>query len=224
VLEDYEWDKLERACAAVPPPSETPAIGTDAKYPDYVTNLLLTVLDLQLHNVIVNRAIEHYWRNRWDEVRTLPDLERVLARFSDDRDGNTGAARYLWNYSYWNRAATLRGLTRWVRDNGITDQESLRGWALAATDPVTLTYRSVFEGQVKGLGIAGFCWLLMRLGVDTVKPDIWLHRFVKRVLGRDLNDVQLVEVITEAARRVGRQARELDAGIWESERGAPGSI
>ena len=53
----------------------------------------------------------------------------------------------------------------------------------------------------------------MRLGVDTVKSDAWLCGFVKRVLGRDLDDVQLVIEVKDAAHRVGRLARELDAGI-----------
>src|SRR5436190_4014447 len=32
---------------------------------------------LQLHNVIVNDAIQHCWQNRWDEVRSVADLESV---------------------------------------------------------------------------------------------------------------------------------------------------
>ncbi len=77
---------------------------------------------------------------------------------------------------------------------------------------------------MKGLGIAAYCWRVMRLGVDTVKPDVWLRAFVRRTLGRDLDDAQVVRVVTEAAHRIGRSARELDAGIWESERGGPGAI
>ena len=64
----------------------------------------------------------------------------------------------------------------------------------------------------------------MRLGVDTVKPDVWTHRFVQETIGRNVDDVRLVEIITEAARQVGRSPREVDAGIWESGRGAPGAI
>jgi hypothetical protein len=37
---------------------------------DYVTNVLLTVLDLQMRNVTVERSIRHYRDFRWDEVRT----------------------------------------------------------------------------------------------------------------------------------------------------------
>jgi hypothetical protein len=64
----------------------------------------------------------------------------------------------------------------------------------------------------------------MRMGVDTIKPDVWLHAFVRRTISLNLGDLELVEVMTDAAHRVGRSARELDAGIWESERGGPGSI
>ena len=56
ILTDSEWALLEKVCAAVPPPAVHPAVGTDADYPDYITNLLLTVLDLRLLNVIVNSA------------------------------------------------------------------------------------------------------------------------------------------------------------------------
>lgn len=217
-LSDREWADLETACAAVPSPASPPAIGTDADYPDYVTNLLLTVLDLRLQNVIVNNAILHYRANCWDEVRTLTDLEQVLGRFPHDTDGNRACAKHLWGYLYGDRIGWLRGLVRWTRTNGLIDQDSLRTWAYSSD------FRRDFEGQVRGLGISAYCWLVMRMGVDTVKPDVWLHVFVKRALGRDLGDLDLIEVMTEAAYRVGRSVRELDAGIWESERGGPGSI
>ena len=48
--------KAGAACADVPSPSTPPEQWGEDGYPDYVTNLMLTVLDLQLHNVIVNNA------------------------------------------------------------------------------------------------------------------------------------------------------------------------
>ncbi len=95
-LSAEEWAQLEAASAAVPPPVTPPAIGTDADYPDYITNLLLTVLDLRLRNVIVNNAILHYRANCWDEIRTLNDLQGVLDRFPNDNEGNRAAAKHLW--------------------------------------------------------------------------------------------------------------------------------
>lgn len=101
---------------------------------------------------------------------------------------------------------------------GLLDQRRLKEWAYQSD------FQADFAGQAKGLGIATYCWLLMRLGVDTIKPDVWVHAFVRRAIGRDLGDADVVQVVTDAAHRVGRQARELDAGIWEWERGGPGTI
>ena len=172
-ITEAEWPLLESACSLVPPPTRPPAIGTDSDYPDFITNLFLTVLDLQLHNVIVNNAIEHYRANRWNEVRTLSDLEVVLGQFPADTDGNRAAAKYLWGYLYGERIGRTRDLVRWARSTGLVDQDHLQRWAHASE------FQQDFAGQVKGLGIAAYCWLVMRLGVDTVKPDSWLHAFVR---------------------------------------------
>ena len=51
-----------------------------------------------------------------------------------------------------------------------------------------------------------------------MKPDVWTHRFVQNAIGRKVDDVTLVEIVTTAARQVGRSPREVDAGIWESGR------
>jgi hypothetical protein len=56
--------------------------------------------------------------------------------------------------------------------------------------------------------------------------ESWFYkwRFVQKTIGRNVDDVTLVELITDAARQVGRSPREVDAGIWESGRGDPGAI
>jgi hypothetical protein len=36
---------------------------------------------------------------------------------------------------------------------------------------------------VKHLGLAAYKWLTMRLGVETVKPDVHVHRFVESAVG-----------------------------------------
>lgn len=73
-----EWEALELAARSVPPPVEMPAIGTDADYPDYIENLLLTVLDLRLQNVIVNNALMYCRREHREDIRALEDLEAFL--------------------------------------------------------------------------------------------------------------------------------------------------
>jgi hypothetical protein len=142
----------------------------------------------------------------------------VLSDFPDTSAGNRAAAQYLWGNNYWPRIQWLRGLAAFLREENLTSQEALKEWA------VSCDFDRDFAGRVKHLGIAACQWLRMRLGVDTVKPDVHMHRFVTRAIGRKLSDSGVVAVIEEVARRLGMRARTLDHAIWEAERGAPGSI
>ncbi|MFL5759981.1 MAG: hypothetical protein ACJ789_09590 [Thermomicrobiales bacterium] len=179
---------------------------------DYVMNLLATVVDFQTHTTAVVKALESFKAQRWDEVRTIEDLEALFRRYTEDKQGNTALAQYLWGYNMWTRAQHLRDLVRYFRSIGVTDQERLRAWATRST------FKRDFEGRVKGLGPAVYQWLIMRLGVDTVKPDVHVRRFAETVLGRRLNDQDLIDVVVGAARVLGIPAYELDWRIWEASR------
>ncbi len=133
-----------------------------------------------------------------------------MARFPDDRPGNTALAVHLWGYRLWTRAGQLRGLCGYFRSIGVVDQPALEAWAHRSE------FRRDFEGRVKGLGRAVYESLVMRQGVDTVKPDVHVRRFAEAAVGRRLNDGDVVEVVTRAARRLGVSAIELDLRIWEA--------
>jgi hypothetical protein len=176
---------------------------------DYMTNVLLTVLDLMMRNVTVERSISYYKEQRWQEVRTLDDLEALLGRHPHDKEGNRQIARYLWGNDHWTRVGWLRGLAAFLVREDLRTQEQLRYWAHRSD------YKKDFAGRVPYLGPAAYRWLLMRLGVDTVKPDVHVRRFAENIVGHALTDTQLVEVVTGTARVLGRSPRELDAAIWE---------
>ena len=180
---------------------------------DFVMNLLETVLDYQMHTTTVVRALEFFRANRWIDVRTLDDLDATLSSFADDQPGNTALAGYLWGNRHWRRAHELRGLARYFRSIGVVDQPTLKEWAHRSE------FRRDFEGRVKGLGRAVYQALLMRQGVDTVKPDVHVRRFADAAVGRRLSDADVVEVVTRAARELGMKAYELDWRIWEASRG-----
>lgn len=180
---------------------------------DFIMNLLETVLDYMLQTTVVVKALEYFRANVWSEVRTLDDLDAMLSSYPDDQQGNTRLARHLWGYNLWTRAQQLRGLTRYFRSIGVVDQESLKAWAHRSD------FRTDFEGRVKGLGPAVYQWLVMRQGVDTVKPDVHVRRFAEAAVGRPLSDADVVEVVTRAARLLGIRAYELDWRIWEASRG-----
>ena len=202
-----DLDALEAACRAVP--------LTESEYlaDDLVQTLLETVVDYQQHTTTVERAVEHYRVHCWSEIRTLEDLETLFARHPDDKTGNVALAQHLWGYRLWTRAGQLRGLVAFLRRRGIDDLDGLRAWATASTF-------KTFEGQVKGLGPAVYQWLVMRLGVSTVKPDVHVLRFCQRALGRPVSEDDAVAGLTEVAPRLDVEPHRLDWSIWEHERGA----
>jgi hypothetical protein len=177
-----------------------------------VLNLLATVVDFQTHTTAVVKAIEHFKAHRWAEISTIDDLEALFQRYPEDKDGNIALAQYLWDYNMWTRAQHLRDLVRYFRSIGVTDQERLRAWAKRST------FKADFEGRVKGLGPAVYQWLVMRVGIDTVNPDVHVRRFAETVLGRRLNDQDLIGVVVGAARVLGIPAYELDWRVWEASR------
>jgi hypothetical protein len=206
VISEEDVEKLAAAARALPP-------NTSAYLEqDFVMNLLETVLDYMLQTEVVVKALERFRATRWNEVRTLDDLEQLMARFPEDQVGNTALAQHLWGYNFWTRAQQLRDLVRYFRSIGVVDQERLKQWARAST------FKEDFEGRVKGLGPAVYQWLVMRQGVDTVKPDVHVRRFAEAAVGRKLNDREVIELTMRAAARIGVKAFQLDWRIWEASR------
>jgi hypothetical protein len=187
-----------------------PAVAASLAEEDFGTSLLVTVLDYQQQTPVVRRALEHFRSERADQIATIDDLERVMGRFADDQEGNVALALHLWGYRLWTRAHQLRDLCAYFRGIGVVDEASLRAWAHASE------FRADFEGHVKGLGRAVYESLVMRQGVETVKPDVHVRRFAEAAVGRRLSDADLVEVVIRAARLLGLKPYELDWRIWEA--------
>jgi hypothetical protein len=206
MLSDSELAKLEARCASVP------VTGNRYVATDFVMALFDSVLDHQNHVETIRKAGEHFKASRWDEVRSLDDLQDVLGRFPDHVDGNRELATYLWANRHWRRAHELRGLVAYFRERGVTDLSSLQRWAQQSRP-------GDFIGQIKGLGPAVYRWLVMRSGVETVKPDTHILRFVFNAIGRPVSEDEAVVSLEAVAQRLGLPARVLDWSIWESQRG-----
>jgi len=200
VLSDRELDALEHAASSIPLSS------FEFVADDYVLALFDTVLDYQNQAAAIQKAEEHYREQHDRQIRTLDDLEAVLDRFPEDREGNDELAQYLWGNHHWRRAQELRGLVRYFRERNVTTLRQLRTWA-------TKSQQEDFVGHIKGLGPAVYRSLAMRMGVDTVKPDVHVLRFVSAAIGRTATQAEAVEGLTEAAARLGLPARDLDWSV-----------
>jgi hypothetical protein len=205
MLNDEEQKRLTFACRGIPLTSNV-YLATDL-----VSTVLDTVIDYQQHTTTVRNAIHHFQVTRWDDVRTLDDLESLFGRYSNDKEGNIELATYLWGYKFWTRAEQLRGLVAFVRRLGVESLEDLRSWAESSSF-------LDFEGQIKGLGPVVYQWLTMRLGVETVKPDVHIIRFVSTTLGRPVTEREAIGGLVQAARVMGIKANLLDWSVWEAQR------
>ncbi len=176
---------------------------------DYIVNLFLTVLDFRLRSTLVGVAIRHYRAKRWDEIRTFSDLHLFLRGYHDSADENVEAALYLWGYRYWTRLSLLRRLLNYFESIHVLTQQELIAWARKSS------YDADFKGRIPGMGLAVYQWLVMRQGVETLKPDTRLQRFVTRIIKRIPAPGELVEILEKIASELNLKASELDWRIWE---------
>lgn len=200
-----EAAKLLEACRCLPPAKGNYLLD------DYVENVLLTVLDFQMQTKTVEQAQQHYLQHRKTAIRTHQDLQAFLMQYPNTQEGNTRAAQFLWGYNLWTRVEILRRFLNYLEMQGVTTQAQLKAWAQQTT-------YAHFAGKVKGMGLGIFQWLIMRQGVETIKPDIWVHRFLKDTLGRSVSDAEAVAALEAAAKWLGLKAYELDWRIWEAQR------
>ncbi|MEQ9455597.1 MAG: hypothetical protein RLN76_13525 [Phycisphaeraceae bacterium] len=67
---------------------------------------------------------------------------------------------------------------------------------------------------VPGLGLAGFQYIRMLLGGQTVKPDVHVIRYVEQALGEKVADIQAVYLIEQAGKALDLPTKHLDVAIW----------
>jgi hypothetical protein len=65
----------------------------------------------------------------------------------------------------WTRVVMLRRLVKFFESIDVTSQFALERWARSAQ------FERDFQGKVSGLSYAAFKWLVIRQGVETIKPD-----------------------------------------------------
>jgi hypothetical protein len=197
---------------------ELPAVGGDYLDTDLITCLFVTVIDFQMRTTTVEKALSYFEDNRSTAIRDLGDLEALLNAHKNDQPGNTAVAEFLFNYKLWTRVGLLRALVTWLRTLGIKDLKGLKRWAERSE------FARDFQGQIQcragdwtyGLGLAVYNSLMMRLGIEAIKPDTRLRRFIEATIMRKVSDDEIVVGLTEVAGRLSIRPREIDSRIWEA--------
>jgi len=205
VINKSEYNLLLKKCRELPPAEGYCLVE------DYIENLLLTVLDYQIAPEALNQDMDYFRTHRRQEITELSDLKQLMDKYPDDLEGNNQLAEYLWNKKYWNRAGLLRKLVSFFEAKEITSQDRLKDWAQNTTF-------EDFKGRVSGLSYVLYQRLIMRQGIETLKPDTHIMDFVNSVLDRSETDHQEIAAkLTAVAGQLGIPAYNLDWRIWENQ-------
>jgi len=184
--------------------------GPDYRINDYVSNLMNTVLDFQMKVGPVESAVEYYEENHG--YRTHKKLKAFIDSFPNTKNGNLKLANTMWNNNHWTRAKFLRMLLYEFESRGIKGQQSLKKWVSSADFEKDI--KGKFKTKEHSIGIALFQWLRLRLGVDTVKPDVHIMNFVSNAVGRRISQQEALDALMIVAEQTNRKAALLDAAIW----------
>lgn len=207
-LTDDEFTKLAIAVAGLP------FIRPTKWETDYLEDVMHTVLNFHIQEPVVINAL-NFFQLQVQKQHSINDhhqLKALLAKFPNDKDGNEAAALFLWSNRHWTRIELLRRLLNFFESIGVTDQPSLHAWIKTAT------FEADFKGKVKGLGIAVWEWLRIRCGIDSIKPDIWVINFAKRVVGKRISEKVLVDTFGRISPLVGESLSTIDVTIWYYEK------
>ncbi len=188
--------------------------GPDYRVHDYVTNLFNTALDFQMKVNTMHSAIHHYEENHG--YRSHKKLKELMSSQPNTKKGNLSLAQSLWGNNHWTRVKFLRMLILEFENRGIKSQISLKKWVTEADFKKDIKGR--FKTKEHSIGIALFQWLRLRLGVDTVKPDVHILNFVAIAIGRNVKQQEALDGLIEVSKQTNRKASLLDAAIWHFQR------
>ncbi|MEZ6193731.1 MAG: hypothetical protein R3C45_21015 [Phycisphaerales bacterium] len=164
-------------------------------------------LHQKYHTVVEPRVKAFVAEN--PEVRTCSDLRKLM----DASESKASFyAKYL-NMKSPSKAATTSDVADYLFDiqkrfDGDTEEDRLLVWARWCRPGDYLSL------GVKGFGLAGFQYLRMLFGADTVKPDVHINRYVANSLGQPVSDIRAIYILERAGEILRQPIKSIDVAIW----------
>ena len=143
------------------------------------------------------------------EIRHITELAEFMASYPTPH----AFVQQELDYNHEDRARILHEVVMFLctivqQTSTIPEEKALKQWAVQAQSE---THRL----NIRGFGPAGFQYLCMLFGVDTTKPDIYIIRFVSKILERNVSDLEAHALLEAASERVGVSVRAVDSYIWK---------
>lgn len=148
------------------------------------------------------------------EMVSLSDLQELISSYS--AQGLGAFLEVELDYKYPDVEQRVVGVLTYLQGVANPEDEwsSLHEWAIESKPSDYLNL------HIKGFGIAGFQYLRMLFGAQTVKPDVHILRFVSEVLNRNVTEIESVWLLEQAAQKAGMPIREADNEIWKQAAGS----
>lgn len=145
-----------------------------------------------------------------------PDTQRVveLANLMDSYPTPHAFVKQELNYNHEDRARILQAVVKYVctivEGTPIaSEEEALKQWAIQVKPQ---DYQTL---NIKGFGLAGFQYLRILFGADTIKPTVHIKRFISDILNRKASDVESLFLLESASKRTSLSVRAVDLFIWD---------
>ena len=179
----------------------------------YVRNLQSIALDFQMDGDVVKKSMRHSAKAK---IGTYARLKSLINKYPDTVMGNRQLAKKLWGYNHWTRAKFLRKLVREFSKRNVCNQKALRKWA--EERDFNKDVKGQFTAGRHGIGRVLFNWLKIRVGVDTIKADTHVQKFVFNAIGRTPPVQDIESSLKTVAKKLDRPAAEINSAIWNFQR------
>ena len=165
------------------------------------------------YKTVVKPKLDAFQENNPDVIQ-VSDLVDLMARYDTPYDFLKAELDFrseLKATAIDGVVEKLCGITN--ASPSVPEEDAIRQWALQANPE---GYR---VWNIKNFGIAGFQWLRMLFGADTVKPDTHILNFLADTLNERFpqtkkKKLEAVDLIEETSAHSEFSARDIDRIIW----------
>lgn len=146
-------------------------------------------------------------------VRSVRQLQSEISKYRSPAD----FVRKTLNYDHAGRANTLSAVVDWLSQIAVKhlapkQLSNVKGWARRANSN---DYKTL---AINGFGLAGFQYLRILFGADTIKSDRYICKFVETYVGNRVSPELALIVVEAAALEAGVSRRKADHYIWQRSR------